>query len=725
VSLALTFSAWIAASWETTGILQRRLQLSDLAGSVEQLTFILIIQALIYGNFVYQFTRLGYLRRRLAHQPLSPIELEALYDGTAPKLAILVPSYKEEPAVVRRTLLSAALQDYPDRRVVLLLDDPPETTDPADCAALAAMRQLPRELNGVLHAAARPFHAEYKAYLSRRATDRVDASEEAARLAALYEQAALWFETTAAQQPMVDHADQLFVDEVLGRAARAHRNRARELRSSAGGGISRSRIEREYARLAAVFRVEVGSFERKRYVNLSRERNKAMNLNSYIALIGGYWNQVVRADGLHLIPSKAYGASLYVPPAEFIVTLDADSLLVPEYALVLVNEMQRPGNERLAVAQTPYNTIPNPPGALERVAGATTDIQYLIHQGFTSYGATYWVGANALLRLRALREIKQEVVERDFTVPVFIQDRTVIEDTESSVDLVARGWKLYNYPERLAFSATPPDFGSLLIQRRRWANGGLIILPKLLRYLASGLRRPAVAAEGFFRVHYLGSIAAVNIGLLVLLGHSFERSVNSLFLPLTALPYFLLYIRDLRYSGYSAGDMPRIYALNLLLIPVNLGGVLMSIRQALTGRRIPFGRTPKVVGRTAAPARYVVAEYALLIALLIGSCIDVASGHWMSAAFCLANMLMLAYAIHVFVGVRESWRDIALAVPKRWRKRSLASASATSKAAAHAMPQALVRARVAPPANRSRRDEAGDVDGHPAAAQIAAANRRG
>jgi cellulose synthase/poly-beta-1,6-N-acetylglucosamine synthase-like glycosyltransferase len=52
----------------------------------------------------------------------------------------------------------------------------------------------------------------------------------------------------------------------------------------------------------------------------------------------------------------------------------------------------------------------------------------------------------------------------------YIQDRTVIEDTESSVDLVAKGWELTNYPERLSYSATPPDFGALVIQRRRWAN---------------------------------------------------------------------------------------------------------------------------------------------------------------------------------------------------------------------------------------------------------------
>jgi hypothetical protein len=239
-------------------------------------------------------------------------------------------------------------------------------------------------------------------------------------------------------------------------------------------------------------------------------------------------------------------------------------------------------------------------------------------------------------------------------MPVFIQDRTVIEDTESSIDLVANGWKLFNYPERLAYSATPPDFGSLLIQRRRWANGGVIIVPKLMRYLTARNEGPGKFIEGFFRFHYLGSIAMVNIGLLVLLGHSFDKSIESLILPLTALPYFLLYTRDLRYSGYRVTDMLRVYALNLLLIPVNLGGVLKSLQQIVTGRRTPFGRTPKVSGVTMVPTRYIVAEYALLAFLLAGCCFDIATRHWASAVFVLANALMLAYAIKYFVEPQQA-----------------------------------------------------------------------
>src|SRR5262249_13930593 len=153
-------------------------------------------------------------------------------------------------------------------------------------------------------------------------------------------------------------------------------------------------------------------------------------------------------------------------------------LLASGYALRLVHEMRRPGRERVAVAQTPYTAVPGAPGPLERIAGATTDVQYVIHQGFTRHGATFWVGANAVLRRSAIADLRSTRHERGFEVPCFIQDRTPIEDTESTVDLMARGWALYNHPERLAYSATPADFGALLIQRRRWANGGLIILPK-------------------------------------------------------------------------------------------------------------------------------------------------------------------------------------------------------------------------------------------------------
>src|SRR3954466_10090731 len=82
--------------------------------------------------------------------------------------------------------------------------------------------------------------------------------------------------------------------------------------------------------------------------------------------------------------------------------------------------------------------------SVERIAGATTDIQHIVHQGFTQWDGTYWVGANALLRRAALEDIKTVEHERGFPVTKYIESRTVIEDTESSIDLINKGWKLHN-----------------------------------------------------------------------------------------------------------------------------------------------------------------------------------------------------------------------------------------------------------------------------------------
>ena len=50
------------------------------------------------------------------------------FDTALPTMTVLVPCYREEIATVRKTLLSAALQEYPYLRIVLLLDDPPHPT---------------------------------------------------------------------------------------------------------------------------------------------------------------------------------------------------------------------------------------------------------------------------------------------------------------------------------------------------------------------------------------------------------------------------------------------------------------------------------------------------------------------------------------------------------------------------------------------------------------------
>ena len=72
--------------------------------------------------------------------------------------------------------------------------------------------------------------------------------------------------------------------------ARRHCSRARRL--SVEQHPAKIDFLREYRRLAALFTVEVTTFERKRYTNLSHEPNKAMNLNSCISLTSRSFREV-------------------------------------------------------------------------------------------------------------------------------------------------------------------------------------------------------------------------------------------------------------------------------------------------------------------------------------------------------------------------------------------------------------------------------------------------
>ena len=385
-----------------------------------------------------------------------------------------------------------------------------------------------------------------------------------------------------------------------------------------------------------------------------------MNLNSYIGLMGGSYREVQTPAGLNLVPAPPEEADLVVPDADYILTIDADSVIMPEYCLRLVYLLEREEHNRVAVAQSPYSAFPGAATRLERIAGATTDLQHMIHQGMTYHSATFWVGANAILRKKALEDIEQIDYKGPFAIYRYISDRTVIEDTESTIDLAAHGWTLHNYPERLAYSATPPDFGSLCIQRHRWANGGLLILPNLWRAVRARRRRGERTSMGemLLRLNYMASIFWSSLFVLCLMVIPFNGHLISPLTYAVAAPYFLAMAVDLHYCGYKRLDAARIYGFNLLLLPVNLAGSISSIVQALTGAKGKFMRTPKVRNRTVPAFVYVVLPY-LLVAYSAYT-FKVAWEHdlWSNAIFAAVNAVLGGYAVVAFIGIRHSLVDI-------------------------------------------------------------------
>ncbi len=633
------------------------------ASVLQTITFLLVVSLLAASAVAYLIARLGFYFRARAHRRIPRARLDEFFSGRQPTMTALVPSYMEEPGVIRMTLLSAALQEYPDLRVVLLIDDPPNPRYAQPVRLLESARQLSAQIQALLAEPRARFDEALERYEAELDNGRGANGDEVIALAGHFEYAAEWVRTLAASREPADHNERFFAAHVLTQLVADLSLTGAALRSAAADDPSKlpaTRLQQLYRRLAWTFRAELSSFERKSYASLSSEANKAMNLNSYIGLMGGSYRDVPTPVGRTLVPTDDGDADLVVPDPDYVFTLDADSVVMPEYCLRLVYLLEQSQNARVGVAQTPYSAYPGAATRLERIAGATTDLQHIVHQGMTFYSASFWVGANAVLRKAALDDIAQTEYVAGWPIRRYITDRTVIEDTESTIDLAAHGWAMHNYPERLSYSATPPDFGSLCIQRHRWANGGLLIVPKLwgaVRSRRSRGERTRIA-ELFLRTNYMASIFWSSVSVLFLLAFQFDGRLLTPLTFIAAVPYFFAMALDLRYCGYKALDVFRIYGFNLLLLPVNVAGSLSSIAQGLTGAKGRFNRTPKVRDRTVPAFVYVVLPY-VLVAVSIYTFIH-AYDHrlWGDAAFAATNAVLAGYGIVAFIGIRHSLIDI-------------------------------------------------------------------
>jgi EAL domain-containing protein (putative c-di-GMP-specific phosphodiesterase class I)/cellulose synthase/poly-beta-1,6-N-acetylglucosamine synthase-like glycosyltransferase/chitodextrinase len=627
----------------------------------ESIVYLVVVTLLAASSLAYLLARLGFFYRVKSHHRASRAVLDEFFQRGTPTLTALVPSYQEDARVIRNTLLSVALQEYPDVSVVLLIDDPVTPRDRRAHELLDAARALPGEIEELLSWPATRFRDAFDHFVSSGAASGPLGPRAIVELASEYDAASGWLDNLASGQDLVDHTDAFFANHVIRRLAHDLSTVATALHQAAseGSSLPGRRAHQLYQRLAWTFQAQLSSFERKRYVSLSHEPNKAMNLNSYMGLMGGDYREVMTVAGPALAPANEDEASLRVPDPDYVLTLDADSILLPEYCLRLVHILEQQEHRQDAIAQTPYSAFPGSATRLERVAGATTDLQHLVHQGLTYYEATFWVGANAVIRKQALDDIVERSYLGDWEIRTYIKDRTPIEDTDSTLDMGIHGWRLFNVPERLSYSATPPDFGSLSIQRQRWATGGMLIVPKLrVRARASRRRGERMRfAEKFLRWNYMASITWSSLSLLVLLAFPFNSTLISPLLGFLALPYFWAMALDLRYCGYKRLDIARVYGFNLLLVPINLAGATATLVQAITASKGQFMRTPKVRNRTVTPLLFVVSPY-LLVALAGFTCFESYRHHlWENVAYAALNLLLLSYAIVAFIGLGNSLVD--------------------------------------------------------------------
>ena len=130
LGILTTLLAWV--SYVISTIL-RELADNPNAGfrfQIETVSYLVVVTFLTFSALMYLMARQGALYRFRDHSRVPRGELDRHFTDYADGITVLVPSYAEEPQVVRATLWSAALQEFPDLKVVLLVDDPPNPKRP-------------------------------------------------------------------------------------------------------------------------------------------------------------------------------------------------------------------------------------------------------------------------------------------------------------------------------------------------------------------------------------------------------------------------------------------------------------------------------------------------------------------------------------------------------------------------------------------------------------------
>ena len=169
----------------------------------EAWVYLLLIATLTASACGYLIARLGYISRIRAHRRTPRKLIDDAFDQYNPTLTVIVPSYREEPRVVRQTLLSAALQEYPGIHVTLLIDDPPNPTTPAQTRLLESARALPSEIGALLRKPRARFEAALNDFESTAGSRVAVPPAELVRLAETYDEAVAWLHETADGEEVV------------------------------------------------------------------------------------------------------------------------------------------------------------------------------------------------------------------------------------------------------------------------------------------------------------------------------------------------------------------------------------------------------------------------------------------------------------------------------------------------------------------------------------------
>lgn len=152
---------------------------------------------------------------------------------------------------------------------------------------------------------------------------------------------------------------------------------------------------------------------------------------------------------------------------DVVVIFDADHVPTVEFLELTIGTLV--SDERIALVQTPHFMINRDPLEKNLKADRTMpnegEMFYTVNlRSMDNWNAGFFCGSGALLRRKALEEIGG------------IASETIVEDAETSLALLRRGWKTAYIHKPILAGLTSESVHALVVQRSRWAEGMVQLL---------------------------------------------------------------------------------------------------------------------------------------------------------------------------------------------------------------------------------------------------------
>ena len=367
-----------------------------------------------------------------------------------------------------------------------------------------------------------------------------------------------------------------------------------------------------------------------------------------------------RRDGFK---AGALAAGLEQATGEFVLVLDAD--FVPERDL-LTSLLPSMADPSVGMAQARWNHLNERDGWLVGSQATLLDGHFLVEQAGRYRGGRFFNfnGTAGLWRRRALIEAGGW------------QCDTLTEDLDASYRAQMAGWRFVFREDVGVPAELPPTSGALLVQQRRWAQGGVQTARKLLPRLLRGPFSPAVKLEAV--AHLCGHLAhpfAVALSVLIVPAAAARRHLGldrlwwldaAVFLA-AAGPFAAFYLTAMRKRGRRWAAAVR-GAAGALVLGAGLSLPLSrAVFRGLRGRRDPFRRTPKRGGSgrsgcyEGGPGGHQGRGAALAAGgfMVVAGVVALAEGYWASLPF-----VSLFAAGHLSLALDRGGRGASSAEPR-------------------------------------------------------------